>query len=206
MTAGHDSTPRHRRTAPPCAPRLRCCWAASRWLCTSGSCCRAWWAGEPVHRAQLRRAEAGRRVAGRVRLRVLAGAAVPHRLRESLRHPPGAGPGARASAAAVDAEGTHGDGAVRRRRQFQAAVGSSRPRSPACACRWAGAVRGAVLRAQHLRPRDRRQRGALGGAGARPPATSARPSASASPRRRWPPARSRDMPVRFIVDPDLPAA
>ena len=33
-------------------------------------------------------------------------------------------------------------------------------------------------------------------------ATSARPNASASPRRRSPPGESRDMPVRFIVDPD----
>ena len=67
------------------------------------------------------------------------------------------------------------------------------------------AVRGDLHRAQHQprapssaapcrRSRRRARR-----------ATSARPNASASPRRRCRPAKTRAMPVRFIVDPNLPA-
>ena len=150
--------------------------------------------------------QAGRRGGWRVRVHLLAGAAVPHRLREGVRHPPGAtAPREAVAGQAPAAKRAHGHRAVRRRRQLQAAVGLPPATRSTMQVRPGRAVRDHVLRPQHQRPRHRRQRGAVGRAGARLGLLQQDRMLllhRADARR---PARARDMPVRFIVDPALPA-
>src|SRR5690606_9360496 len=114
---------------------------------------------------QRRRAgEAARRGAGRVRLHLRAGAAVQHRLPEGVRRAPAAGPGGCRGQVPRRGQRPLGHGAVRRRRELEAAVGlRARAGDDAGAAR--RTVRGAVLRPQRRRPRDRRQRRPVGGAG-----------------------------------------
>src|SRR5690348_332990 len=69
-----------------------------------------------------RRGEAAGRGPGRVRVHVRAGAAVPHRLREGVRRPPRTGPGRRAGEDPRARRGALDHGAVRWRRELEAAV------------------------------------------------------------------------------------
>ena len=81
------------------------------------------------------------RRARRVRLHLRAGAAVPHRLREGVRRAPR---NARPSTRAAGRDGqrrAHGDRAVRRRRELQAAVGRSSRSRRRCRCTRASSTR-----------------------------------------------------------------
>src|SRR5690606_31177186 len=104
---------------------------------------------------------------GALPLHLLAGADLPHRLPEGVRDPHGqhrgraAGPGDRPGGYRP-----HGDGGVRRHRQFQAAVVvQAQPGAHGSA--GGQDLRDHLFRPERQRQPDRRQRHAVGGAGAR---------------------------------------